>query len=82
MKVLADWHKPGLGTRVRLALWLASEAGRRDRFRKQRLLDVIPGFEQIDRRGAIPAENVASMVLQLPAGPRGEIRTRLADAVI
>lgn len=38
------------GTRVRVALWLATEVGEGGTFRKQQLRDAMPGVEQIDRR--------------------------------
>ena len=45
-----DWRNPGLGTRVRVALWLTHEVGEGERFEKQQLRAAIPGVEQIDRR--------------------------------
>jgi hypothetical protein len=38
------------GTRVRVALWLATEVGEGGTFKKQQLRDAMPGVEQIDRR--------------------------------
>lgn len=47
---LPDWQDATLGTRVRVALWLATKVGEGGRFRKQQLRDAMPGVEQIDRR--------------------------------
>lgn len=47
---LPDWRDKVFGTRVRVALWLATEVGEGGRFRKQQLRDAMPGVEQIDRR--------------------------------
>ncbi len=50
MDNVPDWRDGTLGTRVRVALWLASEVGEGGTFRKQQLRDAMPGVEQIDRR--------------------------------
>ena len=49
-EVLPDWRDKGLGTRVRVALWLKDQVGEGGTFRKQQLRDAMPGVEQIDRR--------------------------------
>ncbi|MEV6181213.1 HNH endonuclease [Streptomyces sp. NPDC052015] len=45
-----DWRDEGLGTRVRVALWLRDEVGEGETFKKQALRAAIPGSEQVDRR--------------------------------
>lgn len=47
---LPNWRDANVGTRVRVALWLATEVGEGGTFRKQQLRDAMPGVEQIDRR--------------------------------
>lgn len=47
---LPDWRDQSFGTRVRVALWLATEVGEGNRFRKEQLREAMPGVEQIDRR--------------------------------
>lgn len=47
---LPDWRNDKLGTRVRVALWLATEIGEGGIFAKSQLRDAMPGVEQIDRR--------------------------------
>lgn len=44
-----DWRDEGLGTRIRVALWLM-EKGEGAVFEKQELRSAMPGVEQIDRR--------------------------------
>jgi hypothetical protein len=46
---LPNWQD-AKGTRVRVALWLATKVGEGGTFRKQQLRDAMPGVEQIDRR--------------------------------
>lgn len=48
--VLPDWRTITAGTRIKVALWLASEVGEGNIFRKQQLREALPGIEQIDRR--------------------------------
>lgn len=48
--VQPDWRDPGLGARIRVALWLYHEVGEGRKFNKQQLRTAIPGVEQIDRR--------------------------------
>lgn len=45
-----DWRNAGLGTRVRVALWLRDEVGEGGVFKKQDLRAAIQGAEQVDRR--------------------------------
>ncbi|MFF4348852.1 HNH endonuclease [Streptomyces sp. NPDC001530] len=45
-----DWRDGGLGTRVRVALWLRDEVGEGNTFKKRALRLAIPGSEQVDRR--------------------------------
>lgn len=45
-----DWRDTGLGTRVRVALWLRDEVGEGGVFSKQELRAAIQGAEQVDRR--------------------------------
>ncbi|MFD9329127.1 HNH endonuclease [Streptomyces sp. NPDC060065] len=45
-----DWRDEGLGTRVRVALWLRDEVGEGKTFKKQALRVAVPGSEQVDRR--------------------------------
>lgn len=47
---LPDWKTSTAGTRVRVALWLASEIGEGGSFRKAMLRAAFPGVEQVDRR--------------------------------
>ena len=47
---LPDWRTSTAGTRVRVALWLASEVGVGESFTKAELRDAFPGVEQVDRR--------------------------------
>ncbi|MFI8411003.1 hypothetical protein ACIGB6_00695 [Paeniglutamicibacter gangotriensis] len=47
---LPDWKTSNAGTRIRAALWLASEIGEGGVFTKARLREAFPGVEQIDRR--------------------------------
>lgn len=47
---LPDWHDTTFGTRIRVALWLATEVGEGGRFTKAQLRDAMPNVEQIDRR--------------------------------
>jgi hypothetical protein len=47
---LPDWRSPALGTRVRVALWLAGEVGENGKFTKTDLRTAFPGVSQIDRR--------------------------------
>ncbi|WP_370946154.1 HNH endonuclease [Amycolatopsis sp. cg5] len=49
-KSLPDWRNSNLGTRIRVAVWLAVEVGEGGHFTKQQLRDAMPGVEQIDRR--------------------------------
>ncbi|QIB45586.1 HNH endonuclease [Streptomyces aureoverticillatus] len=45
-----NWQNEGLGTRVRVALWLRDEVGEGGTFSKARLREAIQGAEQVDRR--------------------------------
>ncbi|MFF2508330.1 HNH endonuclease [Streptomyces sp. NPDC058067] len=45
-----SWRDEGLGTRVRVALWLRDEVGEGGTFSKARLREAIQGAEQVDRR--------------------------------
>lgn len=47
---LPDWKTSTAGTRIRVALWLASEVGAGGSFTKADLRDAFPGVEQVDRR--------------------------------
>lgn len=47
---LPDWRTNGAGTRVRVALWLASEVGIGGVFTKAQLRLAFPEVEQVDRR--------------------------------
>lgn len=47
---LPNWREAKVGTRVRVALWLATEVGEGGTFKKQQLRDAMPRVEQIDRR--------------------------------
>ncbi len=47
---LPDWRTISAGTKVRVALWLATEVGEGGTFRIQDLRAAMPGIEQIDRR--------------------------------
>lgn len=47
---LPDWRTSRAGTRVRVALWLASEVGAGGAFTKAQLREAFPGVEQVDRR--------------------------------
>lgn len=47
---LPDWKISNAGTRIRAALWLASEIGEGGVFTKAQLRAAFPGVEQIDRR--------------------------------
>jgi hypothetical protein len=47
---LPDWRTSTAGTRVRVALWLATEVGTGEAFTKAQLRDAFPGVEQVDRR--------------------------------
>lgn len=47
---LPDWRTSTAGTRVRVALWLASEIGAGGAFTKAQLREAFPGVEQVDRR--------------------------------
>jgi hypothetical protein len=47
---LPDWRTSTAGTRVRVALWLASAVGLGGSFTKAELRDAFPGVEQVDRR--------------------------------
>lgn len=47
---LPDWRTSRAGTRVRVALWLASEIGAGGAFTKAQLREAFPGVEQVDRR--------------------------------
>lgn len=47
---LPDWRTSTAGTRVRVALWLATEVGIGESFTKAELRDAFPGVEQVDRR--------------------------------
>ncbi|WP_432524211.1 hypothetical protein [Kineococcus sp. SYSU DK006] len=45
-----DYHDETLGSRARVALFLATEVGEGGRFRKQALRLAFPGIDQVDRR--------------------------------
>lgn len=51
MSMSPDWHDENLGTRVRVALWLAQEVGEGNRFTKHQLRSMTGySIEQVDRR--------------------------------
>ena len=47
---IPDWRASTAGSRIRVALWLASEIGEGGVFTKSQLREAFPNVEQVDRR--------------------------------
>ncbi len=78
-----DWRDPGLGTRVRVALWLADEVGEGNTFTKVQLSDAIRA-QEVDRRlrDLRPAGWILDSPREDPALKRGEMRlAKIGDPV-
>ena len=81
---LPDWRSLTAGTKVRVALWLASEVGEGGTFRMQDLRAAMPGIEQVDRRmrDLRPAGWVLETYRENPRLRSDELRLlRIGDAV-